>query len=205
MISVGVRPLGVTCLVGGGLFWALNVGLLELVRAPSLVTTVLGLVLLVCLLGGPLGLLALGAAGQGRTKHIGRIGAGIVLLGLLSYFIGQLYTSLIDPVMGIFYALGALLSGIGMLPLGIAVALARGLPGWRRFAPLLVGLYYLVMIPIQIVFFIGPNGEPSSLLLAGWGLSWALLGYAIAATPQRGARGTLAPADETAQGGVPSA
>jgi hypothetical protein len=35
------------------------------------------------------------------------------------------------------------------------------------------------MIPIQVVFFIGPRGAPSATLLAVWGLTWALLGYAI--------------------------
>jgi hypothetical protein len=81
--------------------------------------------------------------------------------------------------MGIFYALGALLSGVGMLPLGIATLMARRLPGWRRFAPLVVGLYYILMIPIQVVFFIIPNGTPSPTLLVFWGLTWALLGHAI--------------------------
>jgi hypothetical protein len=63
--------------------------------------------------------------------------------------------------------------------LGIAVILARRLSGWRRYAPLSVGVYYALMIPVQIVFFIGPNGAPSSTLLAFWGFAWALLGYAI--------------------------
>jgi hypothetical protein len=130
-------------------------------------------------MGGPLGLLASGAANGGQTGRAGLIGAIISLLGLLSYLIGVLYTSLVDPEMGIFYALGALLSGVGMLPLGIAVLWARRLGGWQRFAPLLVGVYYALMIPIQIVFFIDPNGKPSATLLALWGLTWALLGYAL--------------------------
>jgi hypothetical protein len=59
------------------------------------------------------------------------------------------------------------------------VLLAPRLRGWQRFAPLLVGVYYALMIPIQIVFFIVPNGKLSAMLLALWGLTWALLGYAI--------------------------
>jgi hypothetical protein len=177
--------LGLACLAGGLLFAGLNIleglGLVQLSAGASFA---IGLLLLLGLLGGPLGLLANGAAGHGRLGSAGRVGAIITLLGLCSYLVGQLYTTLVDPDMGIFYALGALLSGVGMLPLGIAVVLARRLGGWRRFAPLIVGMYYALMIPIQIVFFIAPHGEPSAQLLGGWGLTWALLGYALFSTRQ---------------------
>lgn len=81
--------------------------------------------------------------------------------------------------MEFFYPVGALLVGVGMLTLGIVMFVARALTGWRRMAPLFVGLYYVVMIPFQIVFFIVPNGEPSSLLLGLWSITWILFGYAI--------------------------
>ena len=177
--------LGLACLVGGLLFAGLNsLEDLGLVQFSASASFAIGLLLLLGLIGGPLGLLASGAAGVGRTGRAGLIGAIITLLGLCSYLVGQLYTTLLDPDMGIFYALGALLSGVGMLPLGIAALLARRLHGWRRFAPLLVGVYYVLMIPIQIMFFIGPNGEPSALLLGAWGLTWALLGYSLYSTGQ---------------------
>jgi hypothetical protein len=66
-----------------------------------------------------------------------------------------------------------------MITLGIAVFVARRLTGWRRMAPLFVGVYYVAMIPFQIVFFIIPNGEPSPILLEFWSVTWILLGYAI--------------------------
>ncbi|MBS4201244.1 hypothetical protein KHA93_16525 [Bacillus sp. FJAT-49732] len=78
-----------------------------------------------------------------------------------------------------FYPVGALLLGVGMLMLGIAVFVARSLTGWHRMAPLFVGVYYVAMIPFQIVFFIIPNGEPSPILLGIWSIPWILLGYAI--------------------------
>jgi hypothetical protein len=172
--------LGRACLAGGMLFAGLNsLEDLGLAQSPPGLLLVIGVVLLLCLMGGPLGLLASSAAGSGRTGRTGIIGAIISLMGLLFYLVGVLYTGLVDPEMGIFYALGALLSGVGMLLLGIAVLLAKRLEGWRRFTPLLVGAYYVLMIPIQIVFFIGPHGRPSATLLALWGLTWALLGYAI--------------------------
>jgi hypothetical protein len=104
------------------------------------------------------------------------------MVGLISYLTGQLLQTAFGfatQEIGIFYAAGALLVGLGTLLLGIAVILARRLSGWRRYAPLSVGAYYALMIPVQIVFFIGPNGAPSSTLLAFWGFAWALLGYAI--------------------------
>jgi hypothetical protein len=181
-----IRLFGLACLVGGLLFAGINaIEAFGLVQSPASLFFVISVMLLLGLIGGQLGLLAIGAAGGGRIGRAGLIGAIISLLGLCLYLVGVLYTSLVDPEMGIFYALGTLLSGVGMLPLGIAVLLARRLPGWRRFAPLLVGVYYALMIPIQIVFFIGPNGKPSTLLLALWGLTWALLGYSLFSTARR--------------------
>jgi hypothetical protein len=180
MEQTRIRWYGLACIIGGLLFFALNITAdLPIAQFPSIISNLMGVVLLLGLMGGPLGLLALRAGGNGRMGRVGLSGAVITLLGLLFYLVGVVYTSLIDPEMGIFYALGALLSGIGMLPLGIAALALRPLVGWRRFAPLAVGLYYILMIPFQIVFFIVPNDQPSSTLLAFWGLTWSLLGYAI--------------------------
>jgi hypothetical protein len=135
-----------------------------------------------CLMGGVSGLLALGAAGTGWRRWIGVMGAAITLLGQSTYLAGALYSTATGGTDGEFElatrAVGALLVGLGMLPLGAAALRARRLPGWQRYAPLLVGLYYAAMIPVQITFFI-PYGEPSTTLLAFWGLTRTLLGYAI--------------------------
>lgn len=177
-----IQIYGLACLIGGLLWWLLNAsGPLGFTFGPA-VSGVIGAVLLVGLTGGPLGLLALRAVGEGRTRRIGRAGAAVALLGLLSDLAGQtLQTAFGFAVseIGFLYAAGALLVGLGMLVLGTSVTAARGLGGWRRYAALAVGLYYPAMIPVQVVFFIGPNGAPSSVLLAFWGLTWALLGCAI--------------------------
>lgn len=174
--------LGLACLAGGLLFMGLNtIELVGLGQVSSILSFVLGVVLLVGLMGGPFGLLALRAAGTGMTGHVGLAGAIITLLGLVAYLAGVVVT-LFVPELGVFYLLGALLSGLGMFIFGIAALVARQMSAWRRFAPLLVGLYYVIMIPIQVMFFIIPNGAPSEALLGGWGLTWALLGYAIYST-----------------------
>ncbi len=102
---------------------------------------------------------------SGLVRFLGLAGATVTLLRLSSYPAGVLY-GLVAPEIGLFYAMGALLVGLGALLLGIAALVARRLTGWKPLAPLLVGLYYAATIPIQIVFFIGPNGKPSATLLA---------------------------------------
>ena len=178
--AIIVRLFGLACMVGGLLWWLLNASeAFGFPLGPPVVEGAIGVVLLVGLMGGPLGLLAL--RGTGRFK-MGLAGTTITVLGLISYLIGQLLQTAFGfatQEIGIFYAAGALLVGLGTLSLGIAAILARRLSGWRRYAPLSVGVYYALMIPVQVVFFIGPNGAPSSTLLSFWGFAWALFGYAI--------------------------
>jgi|GEM_PF-6195892 len=112
-------------------------------------------------------------------KWGGHMGTSISLLGICSYLAAALSKYVVGYEMEFFYPVGALLVGIGMLTLGIVVFVTRSLTGWRRMASLFVGLYYVAMIPFQIVFFIIPNGEPSSLLLGLWSVAWILFGYAI--------------------------
>lgn len=72
---------------------------------------------------------------------MGLVGAIVTLPGLLSYLAGRLLQTVLGfatQEIGILYAAGALL----------------------------VGLYFAAMILVQIVFFFGPGGAPSSLLLA---------------------------------------
>jgi hypothetical protein len=55
--------------------------------------------------------------------RFGKIGAAIALPGLLSYLVGQLLQVILGLAatdIGIFYAMGAPLVCLGMLPLGIA-------------------------------------------------------------------------------------
>ena len=181
-----IWPLGLACTIGGLLWWLLNVsGPLNIPLGPPVVGGVIGMVLLMGLMGGPLGLLALRATGD---RRMGLAGVIVTLLGLLSYLAGQLLQTVFGfatQEIGVLYAAGALLVGLGMLLLGVVTLLERRLKGWRRFSPLLVGLYYAAMIPVQIVFFIGPGGAPSSVLLAFWGMTWALLGYAISSESRR--------------------
>jgi hypothetical protein len=178
------RLSGFVCLAGGLAWFALCLlaaSGIERSWNPSTGALLFALTNL-CLMGGPMGLLILGAAGDGWKLRVGLTGACLTLLGQCSYIAGASYTLVTDEETGFVFgsrALGALLVGVGMLTLGAATSVARRLPGWRRIAPVMVGIYYACMIPIQIIFFIIPQGAPSVTILAFWGLPWALLGWTI--------------------------
>ncbi|MBS4196370.1 hypothetical protein [Lederbergia citri] len=174
-----IRLAGLACLTGG-LLWAVLVSVDLLEAVPPLVPGLLiPLPMLLCLACGPLGLLILRASGKGRMRRVGFIGTFITLLGICSYLAATLSQYIVGYEVEFFYPVGALLVGVGMLMLGIAVFVARRLTGWHRIAPLFVGVYYVAMIPFQIIFFIIPNGEPSPILLGFWSVTWILLGYSI--------------------------
>jgi hypothetical protein len=72
---------------------------------------------------------------------------------------------------------GAFLGAAGMVVTGIAVLRARRWTGWRRFAPLVAGLYpFVAMFGFVIV-----TGGPNALAIVGWSLPWLLVGLAAAA------------------------
>lgn len=174
-----IRFAGLACLIGG-LLVAVQIIVDSLQVLPPIVTGLLiPIPLFLGLACGPLGLLILRANGSGRTRRVGLISTSIALLGICSYLAATLSKYVVGYEVEIFYPLGAFLLGVGMLILGITVFVARRLTGWRRMAPLFVGVYYVVMIPFQIIFFIIPDGNPSPILLGCWSVTWILLGYAI--------------------------
>jgi hypothetical protein len=87
-----------------------------------------------------MGLLTLKGLGPGATKRAGTAGVVVTSLGLLTYALGMAVVAFVAPDLEVFYAAGTLLTGCGMLLLGIAVVIAKRLTGWLRYAPLLVGL-----------------------------------------------------------------
>lgn len=180
-VSAGsIRLAGLACIIGG-LLWSVLVTVDQLeASVPSIVGDLLiPIPMLLGMACGPLALLVLCASGSGRMRWVGLVGASISLLGVCSYLAATLSKYVAGYEVEFFYPIGALLVGVGMLTLGIAVFAARWLKGWRRMAPLFVGLYYVAMIPFQIVFFIIPSGQPSPLLLGFWSVAWIVFGYAI--------------------------
>ena len=196
------RIAGLACTLGGLLFLFYFTGLNSLLAAltPPLETAsvpalkmLLTCVAAVCLAGGPLGLLALGAAGDGGRRVLGWAGAGLTLLGLLSYFVGSLfiYNFPERAFRQLFTPGGSALMTLGMLLLGGAVLRAGRWRGWRAAVPLVTALYFPLQFPLQAALFLGKGKGPNPTLLGAWGLFWLLLGVAVfsAACPFKAAAG----------------
>jgi len=73
------------------------------------------------------------------------------------------------PVGGIFQLLGGVLTGI-------AVVTAKRWNGWQRFAPLLQGLYYLIVLFIPIVV---SNQSPTQFTEGLWQVTWFITSLAL--------------------------
>lgn len=185
-----VRFAGIACMAGGLLFfldfaivgWAIKTHFLShskqavnLIRAISWCIASLGLT------GGAFGITLLGATGGGWRKKLGFCGIIYNLLGAISYIVGTIfiYNFPDHATKQFFTPLGSLLLTIGMLKLAVAVMTAKIWRDWRKFVPLLVGLYFPLQLPLQIVFFLGQGKGPNPLLLGVWGLFWVLLGAVI--------------------------
>jgi hypothetical protein len=120
-----------------------------------------------------LGLWRSSAMGDGR---FGKISLGIFIIGLVSLLIAQVVQWLMKnpdfflfPVGGLFQLLGGLLTGI-------AIVTAKRWHGWQRFAPLLQGSYYLLVLFIPVVV---SNQGPTQLTESLWQVTWFLTSLAL--------------------------
>jgi hypothetical protein len=168
-----VRTAGALCAVGGA-GWLVTGVLASAIGRPHTVAYALlqvpWIIVQLLLLLGVVGLVFSGAV----SGWLGGIALGIALLGRVVFVLAEIHSSiLVDD--SILQQVGAVITAVGMTLVGIAVLRTRRWGGWQRFTPLLVGVYpFLVMFPFIII-----TDEPNILAIAGWGLPWFLLGYAI--------------------------
>ncbi len=193
-----VRVAGTACTVGGvTLFCDLG---LHLFGGLGRWYFVIAALMALCLLGGVEGLRTLRVVAPGWRTLLGRVGGTVVLAGAV-FWITAFVLLFLDSSAAFSQKLtpgGSMLMGTGMILLGIATAASARFPGWRRWVPLCVGVYFPLQLVVQLSFFLngrdsrpGPNG----LLLGAWGLLWALLGLAIVSAPIRSdVRATVASA-----------
>ena len=66
-----------------------------------------------------------------------------------------------------------------MILAGIAVLRTRRWGGWHRFAPLLVGLWSLLVLTPASIASGGPPAPVALWAITGWELCWVLLGVAV--------------------------
>jgi hypothetical protein len=99
----------------------------------------------------------------------------IPAFGATSYILHYLLLLLIHQDIKVFMPLGAFFTGIGMIIVGFQTLKGGEWKDWKKFTPLLVGLYpFVVMFPVLLL-----TGSPNVYLIMLWGLPWLLLGIAL--------------------------
>lgn len=123
-----------------------------------------GIIAFPLLMAGPLGLHRQGAFGNGGIARIGVVGVVIALLGL-SLYLGNYLLGPAPMRTGV----AAMSTASGMTVLGVAVWRARGLNGWRLYAPIGAGLAYFIQVIPQILFRL-IQGQAKDSLIRKWGV-----------------------------------
>ncbi len=120
-----------------------------------------------------LGLWQAKAAGEGV---FGKISLGIFITGLAALLIASIVSALTNNPDFFLFPIGGMLQMLGGLLTGIAVVTAKRWDGWQRFAPLLQGLYYLIVLILVLVIFSQP---PTQLSESIWQVTWFLTSLAL--------------------------
>lgn len=172
----GVRTAGLLCAMGGAGWLVSGLVLVSLGRldAAGFVVSQVGWILVQSLLLiGVIGVALSGAV----PGWFGGVALGMALIGRLDFVAAEVHSLFIGEE-SILLPLGALVTAVGMTLVGISALRARRWESWQRYVPLIVGLYpFVAMFPFILV-----TNEPSRLAIAGWGLPWLLLGYALYST-----------------------
>lgn len=116
-------------------------------------------------------------------------GVVLLILGTFSILLARSDESPLFP-------LGGLLIAVAGTMTGIAVARAGVWTGWQRFAPLLVGSFFIVGMLIPAIAGPGNDGPPAALQMV-WGATWVILGLAYLVPSARPAIGLGAPPELT--------
>jgi hypothetical protein len=120
-----------------------------------------------------LGLWKSKAPGEGL---FGKISLGIFIAGLVTLLIAQIVQLLTKNPDFFLYPVGGIFQLLGGLLVGAAVVTAKRWSSWQRYAPLLQGLYYLIVLFLPIVI---SNQSPSQLREALWQVTWFLTSLAL--------------------------
>ncbi len=131
-------------------------------------------------------LIIVGLAELVRAGVTGRTGPLVTMIGAAGYMLAEgaylvMVALLGDDVSTVerltdrLLPLSAVLAAAGMIVAGISAVRRGAWQGWRRFAPLLVGVYPFVAMFSAVLL----TGSPNELAIAGWGLAWLTLGVAM--------------------------
>ncbi|HMS73885.1 hypothetical protein [Gordonia sp. (in: high G+C Gram-positive bacteria)] len=135
-------------------------------------TVLIGLAYL-CLLGAVIELRRSTTAGRGRVVRVALMVAGA---GWVLSAVAQLVLNIdSDVAEKALFPIATIAIGAGMLVVGIDVLRARRWSAWRRWVPLVCGVYPFVAIFPSFA----AAGQPNFPVLTGWGLCWLFLAVAL--------------------------
>ncbi len=121
------------------------------------------------------GLLKLAKLRPHGDSVLGKLGIGLAIMARLVFIIAEIVSFAQRSDQNALLPLGAVLTAVGMVAFGIAVARNHTWQGIARFGPLAMGLYpFLVMFPLLAA----NNGNPPQGAIAGWGLIAIAVGAA---------------------------
>lgn len=125
---------------------------------------------------GLVGLLILRPHGRSR---IGTAALVVALAARVAFAAGEIASLAAGNDEGPLIPLGALLTAVAMTAYGVTVFRRHRTGGSERWSFLVMGIYpFIAMFPVLAI-----TGEPSPILIAGWGLPAACIGYATLRLP----------------------
>jgi hypothetical protein len=132
-------------------------------------------------------------AGDGRYARTVLVlfGAGwaLTLIGGLSNLASGDGARPLATVGMVLPAIGGSFNTLTGVLLGVAVARAGRLPGWRRWSVLIYAVYYLFVLSLPVAV----TGQPPTLLPeVGWGVAWVFVGAAVTTSRHQARRATPA-------------
>lgn len=114
-----------------------------------------------------IGAYSLWKAGEPTGFGPGRKWLVLAMISAFIYFLGPWIPLPFAP-------LGAFMSGVSMILVGIATLKANRWTGWKRYVPLVVGCFpFLFMFPLLII-----TGARPPAMIGLWGFPWIALGVA---------------------------
>ena len=176
---MSTRTLGLLGILGSP-FLAIQLSMSGIFEnsVPTSLGAVFGLIYMTGWFCSILGLYKLNAAGNKR-------GRTVLIIQMILLTIGNLWNiySIINPtsntvIYNIADAIGWPFDNLFMLVTGITIVSAKELDGWKRFVPLLVGLWFPVTLIITRLVFGSSNAELLITSLYSI-IGWSLLGLVV--------------------------
>lgn len=109
------------------------------------------------------------------SSFLARSGWLMALFGLALLIVAEFVSLMNMDVAIVLFSVATLAIVAGMMAAGIAMLRSGHWSGWRRYTPLLCGLFVLLVVLPSF----GLPGYASNFAIGAWGFCWLLLGLAL--------------------------